>query len=587
MNAMTVNEDQEKNQGERGETFRGEVDELALINEISQRISASLDLENTLHAIVKASAELIPCALAEVSLWEEQTNLLTTQAIQCEPDRSYPIGQTYPPGKGYTGWVVKHRKPLFIPDVEARKDIRPHILPGEKPFKAYAGLPLLAGDTFLGVLVLVADQVGAFDDRDLRLLNTLADQAAIAIQNARVYEELSRRNRELSALFQVAESAQRANQLEMLLQDVLENVVEVTNADGGGIRIYDPSREEVVLIAHHGLSEAYIQEARVFPLTEEIVGWVARSGRPSLSDDMWTDERVSPQVRELLKEVGHRSLAQVPLRAQSEILGTLGVTAETSGYFSEEDLRLLTAVGQQIGVAIANFRLRQERLTKERQAAVGRVAASVAHDLRSPLGGILRSAEFLARPELKPETRQKLSQAIISLVKRLSNSTQEILDYIRGSKLAVAYEQVSLSDYLDETLTLMEVDFSDRGIEVMKNYQYQGPALLDPERMAQVIVNIATNARDAMPGGGRFIVSTKKKNHHLEIRFSDTGPGVSEEIRERIFEPFFSQGKREGAGLGLAIAHRIVEEHEGELSLECGESQGATFLVTLPLPEGF
>lgn len=560
-------------------------DEFTLISEISGRVSASLDLEETLDAVVSGAAELIPCALVEVSLWDQHANMLTTQAIKTEPDRAYPIGQSYPPGEGYTGWLVRHQKPLFIPDVSAREDIRPHLLPGEKPFQAYAGLPLLAGDEFLGILVLVADEVGAFDERDYHLLQTLADQAAIAIQNAHVYEELAHRNKELSALYRVAETANRTHNLKELLQEVMEQVVEVTHADGGGIRIHKPHKKEVVLIAHQGLSRTYLNQARVFPLSEEIVGWVARSGQPTLSDDMWTDERVSPKVRELIQEVGHRSLAQVPLRAQDQILGTLGVTAEKVGYFSEEDLKLLTAIGQQVGVAIENVRLRQERLTEERQAAVGRVAASVAHDLRSPLGGILRSAEFLARPELKPETRQKLSQAIVSLVKRLTNSTQEILDYVRGEKLSFDLQQVSLPDYLNETLTLMEVDFSDRGIEVIKEYGYQGPALLDPERMAQVIVNIATNARDAMPAGGKFIVSTKKEEGRIEMRFSDTGPGVSEEIRDRVFEPFFSKGKREGAGLGLAIAHRIVEEHQGEMKLERSRGQGATFLVILPHPE--
>jgi len=586
MGSTTAEDNREREQNEREDISRGDGDELALISEISAQISASLDLEDTLHAIAIASARLVPCSLAEVSLWDEKSNTLTTQAIECEPDRSYPVGQSYPPGEGYTGWVVRHRVPLVIPDVESREDIQPHILPGEKPFKAYAGYPLLAGDKFLGALVLVADEVGVFSKNSQRLLQTLADQAAIAIQNARVYEELTARNRELSALFQISDTANRTHHLEEMLQGVLEKVVEVTNADGGGIRLYKPQEDKIVLVAHHGLSESYIKNARVFPISEEIVGWVARTGKPTLSNDMWIDGRVSPEIRELLDEVGHRSLAQVPLQAQNELLGTLGVTADTSHFFSEEDLKLLTAIGQQVGVAIANFRLRQERIIEERQAAVGRVAASVAHDLRSPLGGIHRSAELLARPELKPETRQKLSQAIASLAQRLTNSTQEILDYVRGSKLSFDLEEVPLPEYLNETLTLMEVDFSDRGIEVIKNYSYQGPVELDPQRMAQVIINIATNARDAMPNGGKFIVATQKNDSRVEIRLADTGPGVAEEIKDSIFEPFFSRGKREGAGLGLAIAHRIVEEHQGELRLESSGDEGATFLVTLPLPEG-
>lgn len=583
MGTHTANPDPRVNGSDRLD--RLSTDEFKLLNEINRRISASLDLEITLDAIVIASADLIPCDLAEVSLWNSKSKRLTTKAIHSSPKRSYPVGQSYPAGKGYTGWLVRHRKPLFVPDVEAYEKIQPHLLPGEEPFKAYAGCPLLAGDRLLGVLVLVADQAGAFKRHDLHLLQTLADQAAIAIQNAHMYEELAHRNRELSVLCSVAEAANRAQNMEELMQRVLDQVVEVSQADGGGIRVYHREKDEVELVAHYGLSEAYLKKARTFPLSEEIVGWVARSGQPSLSDDMWSDQRVSPQIRDLLKKVGHRSLAQVPIRAQEEVLGTLGLTSETRGFFTKEDLKLLNAVGQQIGVTMANLQLRQERLSKERQAAVGRVAASVAHDLRSPLGGIMRSAEFLARPELKQETREKLSQAIVSLVKRLTNSTQEILDYVRGEKLSFELNQVSLPAYLNKMLTLMEVDFSDRGIEVNKEYRYRGPALLDPQRMAQVIINIATNARDAMPSGGSFNVTTEKRGQNVEIRFSDTGPGIPVEIREQIFEPFFSKGKREGAGLGLAIARRIVEEHSGQLVLEQEREEGASFLMSLPLPE--
>ena len=562
---------------------RCQTEDLSVLNELARRISASLDLQATLEAIAAAAAELIPCALSEISLWDEKTQLLTLRALEAEPGRAWPLGTTYPPGHGYTGWLVDHKKALLVPDVQARHDIQPHLLSGELPYNAYAGVPLLLGSELIGILVLVANKAGAFSQQHLELLEALAAQAAIAIRNARLYEEICRRNREMSALYAVAEAVNRPLDLEDLLQHALERVIEVTHAHGGGLRLLSPSTHEVVLTAHYGLSEDYIEASARLPLSQEIVGWVARTGQATLSEDMWSDLRISPDVRALLKEAGHRSLVQVPLSVQDRVVGTLGLVAGPPGFFQEDDLRLLNAIGNQIGAAIANADLRQEALMAERLAAVGRVATSVAHDLRSPLGGILRSAEFLARPEITPDTRHRLSQAVISLARRLMNTTQEILDYVRGGELPLKRVPYSMPEFLDEVLAVLEIDFCDRGIEVVRDCGYDGELVMDADHMAQVVYNIAANARDAMPRGGTFTVTTRRRDGQVEIRFTDTGPGVPQDLRARIFEPFFTYGKREGAGLGLSIARRIVEEHGGQMWMKGDDEQGATFVVSLPL----
>jgi signal transduction histidine kinase len=264
-------------------------------------------------------------------------------------------------------------------------------------------------------------------------------------------------------------------------------------------------------------------------------------------------------------------------------VGTLGVVTRQRREFTAEDLDLLVAIGHQIGVAIENDRLRQQALEAERLAAVGRVASTVAHELRSPLGGIVRSAEFLARPELSEATRRKLSRAIVAMARRLTNTAQEILDYTRGGRITLRPVSCDLPAFLDGVLDVLRVDFSDRGIEVAVEWGYTGRVTIDPDRMAQVVYNIAANARDAMPEGGRLTVATRRAGEWVEMRFTDTGPGVPEGIVGRIFEPFFSYGKREGAGLGLAVARRIVREHGGEIEVESPAGGGATFVVRLPL----
>ena len=562
---------------------RQQAEEMTILNELTRRISASLDLQATLEAIVAAAAELIPCVLAEISLWDEKTQVLTLEALQAEPRRTWPLGTSYPLGHGYTGWLVRHKEPLLVLDVEARQDVRPHLLSGELPYKAYAGVPLLIGKELIGILVLVADEAGAFNEEHIELLEALAAQAAVVIRNARLYGEVARRQAEQAALNAVASAINQALDLEDLLVEALERVVEVIGADGGGIRLLDEGSNELVLAASRGLSSEYAAAIQRFRMGEEIAGQVAQTGEPALVADMWQDERVEPQTGPRLRREDLRSLAVAPLRAQNRTIGTLGVVSRTPGRFSSQDVSLLTAMGNQLGIAVQNARLRQEALAAERLAAVGRVATSVAHDLRSPLGGILRSAEFLARPELSPGSRQKLSQAVVSLARRLMNTTQEILDYVRGGKLPLRRAPCLLSEFLDEVLAVLEVDFSDQGIEVVRDCRYGGSVVMDADHMAQVVYNIAANARDAMPHGGTFTVATRKAGGRVELRFTDTGPGVPRELGERIFEPFFTYGKREGAGLGLSIAQRIVQEHGGELRMESCEGQGATFVVSLPV----
>jgi len=746
----------------RGWTFEGYVakprsqtaKQLEALSQIARKTGATLDLQETLDSIVSAVAELVPCSLVEISLWNPEREALVLRALRCSPDRSFPLGSSYPPGKGYTGWVVQHKKPLWIPDRSARRDIQPELLPGEKPFQSYIGLPLIAGGDLIGTLVLVHDKAGAFDSGDLALVETLAGYAAAAIHKARLFEQLSHHHQELSALYSIAETVNRPPDLDALMQQALDRVIAVTKAQGGAIRLLDPQDRSLVLATYRGLSEAYVRHAKRFPISQEIVGWVAREAKPSLSDDMWTDTRVSPQVRKLLKEVGHRSLAQAPLMAQDRLVGTLGLVSRTPGFFNQEDLDLLNAIGQQLGVAIANAqlfeetqrraqrlsvlnaiaavinraldldslltsavdkildvtgvdavtvrliepeteklrtvyargfskeylewlqansvagkrprvsiqneepvlieetqtfpfpseidrrivlaegigscvevplrsveriigfmgagsrtphafgpdelnlltaighqlgvaienaRLRQQTMEAERLAAVGRVAGTVAHDLRGPLSGIINSADFLARPEVSIEVRKKMCDGIVAAARRLISTVQGILDFSRDGHMSTHFATCSLDGFIQEVIDVFQVDFKERKIRVDINRGYEGEVKIDSDRMAQVIHNIVANARDAMPEGGKLTITSGRDNNRVNLSFTDTGPGVPPELMDRIFEPFVSYGKKKGAGLGLSIARRIVEEHGGRIWAEKSPSGGATFLIQLPL----
>lgn len=365
--------------------------QLEAINQIAHKIGTSLNLQETLDAVISAVAELIPSTLAEISLWDKERQLLILSALRCTPERSFPLGYTFPPGRGYTGWVVRHKRPLFVPDIAKRQDIKPDLLPGEKPFRSYIGLPLIAGEELVGTLVLIHEKAEAFTQDDVGLVEALAGYAAVAIHKARLYEELSHRHQELEALYSIAATLNRPLNLEKLMQQALTKVIEVTRADGGAIRLLDKEGRYLLLATHQGLSENYIRQAERFLLSEEIVGGVARQRKPSLSQDMWSDPRVSPHIRELLKEVGHRALAQVPLIAQDRVVGTLGLVSRTAGFFSQDDLQLLNAIGQQLGMAIANAQLFEEiQQRAQRLAALNAMATVISQAL--DMDSLLESA---------------------------------------------------------------------------------------------------------------------------------------------------------------------------------------------------
>jgi signal transduction histidine kinase len=556
------------------------IEEIAAVGKVARRINASLNLQETLDTIVDVVAELIPCSLVEIDLWDDVQQVLVLQAIRSTPERSYPVGQSFPPGRGYTGWVVDNRQPLLVSDVDSYLDLRPDILPGELPFKAYLGFPLLESDKLIGALVLVHDQAGVFNENDFRLLDILASQASIAIHNARIYDELGRHIRKLSALNAIAGVINQTLSLHEIMDQAIKTVIDVMETEAGGIRLLDQKTGELPIVASCGLSAALIKSTSSRHLGEGIVGDVAKSGTPQIIKDVRNDPRVLSSS-EMVKE-RFKTFLVVPLRAKEVIVGTLGVVTRRYRDFTPDDVELLTTIGDQIGIAIENARLQREILQEERMAAIGRVATGVAHDLRSPLGGILRSVEFLSRSEISAETRDRLCNAVVSLAQRLINTSQGILDYVHGEKLSLKLTPCCLSDFLDEVLTVMEADFSDRGVEVERDFRYKEDLIIDADRMAQVVYNLAANARDAMPSGGKFRISTQKINNNIVIRFSDTGPGVPKELSKRIFEPYFSYGKGHGAGLGLAIARRIVEEHGGTIKLVSKAKQGANFVIKLP-----
>jgi len=285
----------------------------------------------------------------------------------------------------------------------------------------------------------------------------------------------------------------------------------------------------------------------------------------------------------------------IPLIGADRVIGFLNLWDErVPEAFASDEIALMLEVGEQIATVVENSKLYERMRERDRLAALGEMAAGLAHEIRNPLGAIKGAAQYLAPAQVGDDDGEIL-QVIIDEVDRLNAVVTQFLDYARPVKPNVV--PVDVNEVVDRTVKLLQVDL-DESIAIELQLDPAGPmAMSDPEQLKQVLVNLVQNAVQAMPAGGRITLSTGSSHDdpagfHLsgrstdfvEIRVKDTGPGLPEEHREHIFVPFFTT-KKGGTGLGLAISQRIIRSHGGTISAQSRPGEGAEFLIRLPAAE--
>ncbi|MBI5687013.1 MAG: cyclic nucleotide-binding domain-containing protein [Verrucomicrobia bacterium] len=251
---------------------------------------------------------------------------------------------------------------------------------------------------------------------------------------------------------------------------------------------------------------------------------------------------------------------------------------ELWGHKLELTRNLLEGAHQQLRAI--DERYVQEVVQRERLGLVGRMAASIVHDLKGPLGSIRLSAELIAEDPASPETAKR-TRRIVREVDRLTTMVTDLLDYSRSSS-KLALEPTLLGNLLNDTFDPLRDDFEKRGVRLELNVNLFDPVVLDPHRIQRVIHNLALNAAEAMPKGGQLIVCAECEGELVRLEVRDTGHGIPRHQQAEVWKPFVTFGKKRGTGLGLSIAHKIVSDHGGTISLQSEEGKGTTFIIHVP-----
>lgn len=255
--------------------------------------------------------------------------------------------------------------------------------------------------------------------------------------------------------------------------------------------------------------------------------------------------------------------------------------------YTHEELELLEAFMSQTALAISRALIYREMSLKDRQilqaekmAAIGELAAGIAHEIRNPLGIITGSAETVKRHD-DPKIREEMVNYILEESQRINGLISNFLEFARPKEPRMIL--CDIREVLEKTLLLLSPKAKSLGVEIKKDLPKEALMLLvDPDQIRQAFTNLSVNAIEAMPDGGVLSVKVmKNQKGKVIIKFSDTGKGIPKELRRKVFDPFFTT-KEGGTGLGLSIAHQIINQHGGSIIVEDREGKGSTFIVTLP-----
>jgi signal transduction histidine kinase len=476
--------------------------------------------------------------------------------------------------------------------------------------RSVMAVPMFRQGQVIGAISLAHQEVGAFSDAHVELLKTFADQAVIAIENARLFDELQARTSELTrsvgeltALGEVSRAVSSTLDLETVLQTIVTRANHLAGTDGCTIYEYDEAAEAFRLRASYyaDAREAAVLDpigrATPIPKGQGLAGRAALLREPVHIPDIAVEGAYDSPVRGPLLQAGYRALLGVPLLRENQVIGVLGVIRKTPGDFAPEIVRVLTTFATQSALAIQNARLFRELADKSRQLEVAsqhksEFLANMSHELRTPLNAIIGFSEVLTE-RMFGDLNEKQAEYLTDIYASGTHLLSLINDILDLSKIEAGRMELELTDFdlptaIDNALTLVRERAGRRGITVHKAVDNRlGLVRADERKLRQVILNLLSNAIKFTPEGGRIEVRALPGDGCVEVSVSDTGVGIALEDQEAVFEEFRQVGgsaaKQEGTGLGLALSRKFVALHGGRIWVQSQVGAGSTFTFTIPV----
>jgi signal transduction histidine kinase len=601
------------------------------LRDVGLALGSTLDLDQLLELILNKITELLQADRATLYLLDEQRSRLLSRIMIGEEARSIEL----PVGEGIAGYVAKTGRVVRVKD--AYRDKR--FLRQWDDVSGYKTRSILAapmknhvGRTIGVIQVLNKSRgEGEFSQYDEELLIALATQAAVSIDNSRLFlsviqknmqlvetkEQLEHRVADLKLLFELESAMSGAATMEDLARAVITEAARACDARAGAVLVDEqeagvwlyfvdpgvyvppppPSSQSSARVVGagpdgprasgvHDLPREVEVKRVAVKRNEGVIGWaMVHNEAISLPHDTQrlgdtSDMPVSSRLAQ--GQVPPTSAIAVPLEGEGdESVGAIALyNSRKPAGFSQDDRALLRLISANASTAVRLFRGRLERERSERLTTIGRLLSGVMHDMRTPLTVISGYVQLMATAGDAAQ-RGDHAKLILKQFDLISAMQREVLEFARGER-SILVRKVYLTRFFDDIDKQLQREIEGTGVKLLVDIEDRGVARFDESKMTRVLHNLARNAVEAMGArGGKLTLRVSRDAGELVVAVSDTGKGIPKDIEDKLFQSFVTSGKRGGTGLGLAIVKKIVDEHGGTITVK-SSSHGATFTIRLP-----
>lgn len=595
--------------------------------EVSNALNATLDLDKLMDNLLVQIADVLPYNTANVMVLRgEQVEIVAAKGYgeynSLQRERRYYIRDMKSLRR-----MMETGEPLIIPDT-AVNDLwfdaegSPHV-------KSWAGAPITVKGELVAFLALNNNKAGSYKPEQEGRLTAFASQAAIAFENARLYEEVNKRVDELTSLYEISQAVTSTLNLEETLTIITESIKQRLGVDAASVGLVSETSDNLWFAAASGKASEFVKGKRI-PMGQGVIGWVAKHGKPLTVQNTSKDERYFAEFDD---QSGFRaqSIICVPLIAKGQTIGAMEAINKQKGEFDEEDLWLLTRLVGPATTAIDNARLyeqaqqeiierkraeaaleaersqlarRVDERTADLQAANAELAraarlkdeflASMSHELRTPLNAVLGISEALQEGVYGALNEKQISSlgSIEESGRHLLALINDILDLskVEAGKLNLQIVPVEVESICQASLRIIKQNAHKKRLKVHTSFDSSVLVIRgDERRVKQILVNLLSNAVKFTPEEGEIGLEVigDSANKKVHISVWDTGIGISEADQERLFQPFVQLDSRlsreyAGTGLGLSLVSRMMALHEGTISVQSEVGVGSRFTVTFP-----
>jgi signal transduction histidine kinase len=583
--------------------------EISALYSVTTAVNESLALNEILNAVIAKTTGMFNFEITRVFLFNDAMNELELRAsFELNPEHRTGV-RVLKRGQGVIGRVADAGEPMIFEDVNT--DPRYAALSTTKAslnakLGFFAVFPIKTQVRVFGVILFGARFPRKLTSDETRLLTSMSEHLAVAVEKASLFRQSETRTRQLSVLNTIGAAVSQSLNLDTVLNEAIEKMTDSLNFDASWIYILDPSGEELTLKAYKGLAEDVVRAIVRRNRSAGIPGKIFATGKRLVFEDFQNNKRYQDlSSRHRISSLGFASAAGFPIKAKDKVIGVLHLANKARRHFAPDELQLIESIAQEIGVAAENARLFEQVNLKtialgkmneeldEANRAKAEFIAAMSHELRTPLNVIMGNAELTADGfwgEINADQKKSMtqiqhhSQFLLKLVNNVLALSQ-----LDAKKISLELATVKINELIAHAQSHVEQLNRKKALEVSWNVDTDLPDIVtDETKLEEILQNLIGNAFK-FTARGRIDIRVRniREKERIEFRVSDTGIGIEAQDMDRIFGAFEQireahTGEFNGVGLGLNIVKKYLDLMNGEIRVESRPAEGSTFTFSVP-----